>query len=263
VLNEMKFAVVLVEPLYQGNVGGVARSMMNFGIHRLIIVQPCILGEDARRRAKHGARLLDDAEIFQDFPSAIRDLDFCVATTGIRTEDARNHTRTHQTPEELCDILEAQKDRDITVGLVFGRENYGLYNEELALCHLVTSIPSSPEYPILNLSHAVTILCYQIYRRLLSNDLVAQESGEGERIIPAGGSVDQEAEERDPEFFLEGMVESFSRILELVNISARRKEITEVALRRVLGRALITEWEYHRLMGFFSLTERTLELNKK
>jgi len=249
----VEFAVVLVEPLYEGNVGAVARSMSNFGIKRLILVSPCELGDEAKRRAKHGSHLLDSAQLHDDLDSAINQLDFCAATTGIRTEDPRKHTRQHTTPEELCHILEPQLERDITIGLVFGRENYGLYNDELKKCDLVVSIPTAEDYPILNLSHAVTILCYELFTSLLPKTGTFTSEG----AVTSGQVSDGQGD--GGAFFLAGLMKKFTTVLELIECPGHRTEITKVALRRILGRALITEWEYHRLMGFLSMTERCLK----
>jgi len=250
--GEVEFTFILVEPLYEGNVGAVARSMSNFGIKRLILVNPCELGDEAKRRAKHGGHLLESAGTYDDLDAAMKTMDFCVATTGIRTGDLRKHTRSHHTPEELCRILEPQFERDISIGLVFGRENYGLYNEELKKCDLVVSIPTAENYPVLNLSHAVGILCYELYNSLI---LTNEQKTTGE----TSPGTQENAPGDDNGLFLSGLLEKLGSVLELTGCPGHRKEITEVAFRRVLGRALITEWEYHRLMGFLSLTERSLK----
>ena len=248
----MEFAIILVEPLYEGNIGAVARTMSNFSINRLILVNPCAIGDEAKRRAKHGGHLLGSAKHYGDLDSALKTMDFCVATTGIRTGDLRKHTRSHHTPEELCGILEPQIQRDISIGLVLGRENYGLYNEELRKCDLVVSVPTADNYPVLNLSHAVCILCYELYTSLM----MREERETKEETSP---EIQEQRSDDDKELFLTGLLKKLDTILDLASCPEHRKEIIEIAFRRVLGRALITEWEYHRLMGFLSLTERTLK----
>jgi len=248
----MKFAVILVEPLYQGNVGAVARVMSNFGFKHLVLVNPCEIGEEALKRATHGKYILKSAEVLQDFDSVREKMNFLVATTGIRTDNLRKHVRNYHTPKELCQILEPQARREISIGLVFGRENYGLYNHELKRCDLVVSIPTEAHFPVLNLSQAVTIILYEIYNTILSKKTSPLKRGEEE--------IERNQKK---EFFLSHLVEKFATVLQLVECPSHRKESTEVAFRRALGRALITEWEYHRLMGFLSLAEQKLRNEKK
>ncbi len=260
----MKLLVILVEPLYQGNVGAVARSMTNFGLEELLLVNPCELGDVAFRRAKHGRSLLETAEHHPDFASAAARVDFLVATTGIRTSNPKDHTRVHQGPDDLCRLLAGQMERDIRVGLVFGRENFGLSNAELRLCDLVVSIPTNKTYPILNLSHAVTILCYELFKGLFSGQRQHPRAELAESLQV--GKLPEEEEEvlrGREELFVGLFLEKFKTVLELAQIPEHKLETTCVAMRRVLGRSFITEWEYHRLMGFLSKVERKLRLAAK
>ena len=62
-VNMPEIRVVIVGPKYEGNVGAIARSMANFDIKELYLVNPCEIGDDAYRRSKHGADILDNAVI--------------------------------------------------------------------------------------------------------------------------------------------------------------------------------------------------------
>ncbi|MDD2474185.1 MAG: TrmH family RNA methyltransferase, partial [Methanoculleus sp.] len=74
-------SIVLVEPLYDGNIGFTARVMKNFGFTRLVLVNPCPLGDDAVMRASHARDVLDNAR-WMTVDEVYREFDFVVATTG-------------------------------------------------------------------------------------------------------------------------------------------------------------------------------------
>lgn len=149
------FSIILLEPENSGNVGAVARVMKNFGFKELILVNPkCEINDECRKRAKHAQNILDNAKIVKKMPV----LDTLIATTGIIGSDY-NISRSPITPEQLTKLELKGK-----IGLVFGRESSGLCNEEIKKCDFVVSIPTSKNYPSLNLSHAVAIILYELVK---------------------------------------------------------------------------------------------------
>jgi len=152
--------IVLVEPISGGNIGSVCRAMNNNGITDLAIVNPRpeTDWEDARKLSCKANTQLDARKEFQTLEEAITDCTV-VAGTSARTGFYRD---TAHSPREFASIaLESAKDHKIA--LVFGREDKGLSNEELALCTHIIQIPSSELYTSLNLSHAVAVCCYEIF----------------------------------------------------------------------------------------------------
>ncbi|MDG6219320.1 MAG: RNA methyltransferase, partial [Candidatus Thermoplasmatota archaeon] len=141
--------VILVEPKYSGNVGAIARCMMNFDVEQLILVNPCDLDDEAYIRAVHATSILDTALICDSFKEAVTQVDFVVGTSAIYTNSEKKHIRI---PVSLKDFVDKIQKVNGTIGLVFGREDYGLLIEELAVCDLLVTIPSSKSYPSLNLS---------------------------------------------------------------------------------------------------------------
>src|SRR2546422_737790 len=77
--------VVLVEPKYEGNVGAVARAMKNFGVTNLRLVNPCKIGEEARKRAMHSVSILEAAKRYRSYARAISGMDLVVGTSGVDT----------------------------------------------------------------------------------------------------------------------------------------------------------------------------------
>ena len=82
--NITNFYVVLVGAKYSGNVGAVARAMMNFNFDKLYLVNPCALDDICYARAMHAGEILDNAEIFSTFEDAVKNMDYLVATSSIQ-----------------------------------------------------------------------------------------------------------------------------------------------------------------------------------
>lgn len=162
-----RFVVVLNEPQDRVNIAGVARAMLNTGLWRLRLVRP---GEwDAYRIAgiAHGAEsLLEQVEFFDDLPTAIADAHMVIGTSGRR----RTATYVWQHPREAApELLALAHNTDAPVALVFGREDYGLSNEDLDLCDRVLIAPLNPEHASLNLAQAVLLVCYELWLATLDS----------------------------------------------------------------------------------------------
>ena len=154
-----EIAVVLVGPLHEGNVGFAARSMKNFGFTDLVLVDPCPLGEIARACAMHASDVLENARTMS-LEQVFSDHQLIVATTGGLTKSVcRSMRMPYYTPAEIRDRIRQIRGE---VAILFGRENRGLSNEEIRRCDMICTIPASPSYPILNISHAVAVVCYEL-----------------------------------------------------------------------------------------------------
>ena len=228
------FYVVLVEPKYSGNIGAVARAMMNFEIEHLYLVNPCELDNVCYARAMHATAILDNAKTFTCFDDAVKDLDFLVATSSIESKTDKRHLRNPLFLEEFSEKIFDVKGK---VGLIFGREDYGLFNEEIAACDIMLKIPTSESYLSLNLSHAVTIVLYSIY---LQNAYVPKRRR-------AMGSLEKQK-----------LFEFFSQLLDDIEYPAHKKEHTKIMFKRIMGRAMPSKWEFHTLMGVLSKTLGTI-----
>ncbi len=159
------FRVVLVEPHYAGNVGSVARLLKNFSIHELALVNPLVhhLSEEALTWAVHAKDVLERALIFKTLEEAVEDSAVVVGTTAKPNE--KTIRRTPIDPRKMAEILEPYWHSEERVSIVFGREPSGLTNEELDLCDFTVTIPTSQEYPALNLSHSVAVVLYELYTK--------------------------------------------------------------------------------------------------
>ncbi|CAB3288765.1 tRNA (cytidine-2'-O-)-methyltransferase TrmJ [Methanocaldococcus lauensis] len=224
-------SVILVNPKYSGNVGSIARIMMNFDFEDLRIVgNRNIINDEAYMMAVHAKEILDNAKFYESFDEAIKDLDFVIATSGARGGD-RNLKRVPITPKELSDKILNIKGN---IGIVFGREDDGLRNEEIDKCDLLVSIPTSKKYPIMNLSHAVAVILYEIYTKKVENRFLDIKM--------------REASKEDKEL----LIKKFNEFIDKnEKIPEHKKELCKIIFKRLVNRAFISGKEAWTLMSAF------------
>jgi TrmH family RNA methyltransferase len=220
--------IVLVSPLYEGNVGFAARVMKNFGFTRLVLIDPCLLGNEADARAAHARDVLKNAEV-----CTIEDVfarsNIVVATTGAVSKSVCTPMRMpFFTPRELREHIGTLDGR---IAILFGRENWGLNNEEVKRSDIICTIPTSEEYPILNLSHAVGVICYELANLPRPEYPLASP------------------------FEMGHLYRHVDRFLDAVGHPAFKRENTMTMIRRVLGRSNLTIREASTLHGLLRRTE--------
>lgn len=153
------FKVVLVETSHPGNIGAVARAMKNMGMDQLRLVMPKFFPHaDATARASGADDVLRNAQVYESLVEAIKD---CRIVLGASARD-RTISWPSITARECAEKWVADASRE-NIALVFGRENSGLKNHELDLCHYLLRIPCNPDYSSLNLAAAVQVVCYELY----------------------------------------------------------------------------------------------------
>lgn len=220
--------IVLVEPLYGGNVGSVCRAMVNMGASDLVIVGERNLNvPEARKMACHAKDVLMSRRRVGSLQEAIGD---CVAVAG--TTARKGLYRQHaQTPREWAPELLGYTERG-PVALVFGREDKGLFNEEIALCSHLIQIPTSTNYTSLNLSQAVMVCCYELFCTEDSYEAIEEKSA----LAPVV------ARER--------MFEIWRDLLLTVGFMKLEKaDHMMQGLRRVLSRGALTDDDVRIMMG--------------
>jgi tRNA/rRNA methyltransferase/tRNA (cytidine32/uridine32-2'-O)-methyltransferase len=220
--------VILSRPSESGNVGAVCRAMKNMGLTRLRIVAPEAPLDDEviRARAVHATEVWDEAEHFEMLSEAISDCSLVVGTTRRRGKKRKDFTIT---PEELASALIT---REGTTAVVFGNERTGLEETELQLCNLASHIPANPDFPSLNLSHAVQVFSYALYRAL--------GPAEGPRWVP----VDEDRLTK-----LVGVMADSFQSIGFYKQAGREKQ--ERFFRDIFARAGITTDESHYLEQVF------------
>ncbi len=160
------FQVILVQPEGEENVGAVARAMMNLGFNSLVLVDPKCghLSKSAMNYSVHAQDVLKNARVVHTLEEALEGSDLKIAVSR-RVGQWRKRDFY---ADSLAEYLKDYPDRAVT--LVFGREKNGLTNEEIDLCDAVCSIPTAPDFPSLNLSHAVAIVLYEIHKSRRDTD---------------------------------------------------------------------------------------------
>ncbi len=170
---ESRLAIVLVSPQGPANIGAAARAMKNFGLTDLRLVDPVpFLNDEAYTWACDAKDLLHSAKVCQSLDEALADLAFAAAFTR---RFGRSRKR-HVTIEEAGPTI-ASRASDGGTALVFGREDAGLTNEEVARCDMTVRIPTSDEFPSINLAQSVLLACYEFGRsaRDPAKEVEAQE----------------------------------------------------------------------------------------
>lgn len=174
----MQFHIILVSPARAENVGAAARAMKTMGFTSLRIVDSDAHQQPPARWVAHGATdILDRALTYASLSEALQDVDLTIATTA----RSRARFRYYCSPIELLEQLTEKQCWTNSVALVFGREDSGLTNEELALADLLTGVPMVADYPSLNLGQAVMVYCYQL-ASLLNQAPVATETADNRQL---------------------------------------------------------------------------------
>ncbi|MEI7995254.1 MAG: RNA methyltransferase [Methylococcaceae bacterium] len=153
--------IVLVETTHPGNIGAVARAMKNMAMANLWLVSPKIFpSADATSRASGADDVLAKATVCQSLQEAIAD---CKIVIGASAR-CRTISWPEMTPRECAEHL-VPNGSDNKIAIIFGRENSGLKNHELDLCHFLLRIPCNSEYSSLNIAAAVQVVCYELFVR--------------------------------------------------------------------------------------------------
>ncbi len=152
-------SVVLNQPQYPENIGGAARAMLNMGFRHLIVVDPRLLDmEKVRKLATHAAStVVEQMTVHDTLSEALAPFQYVVGTTA-----RLGGQRQVMSPDVLARNL-IPVSRENRVALVFGREDRGLSNEDLRLCHVLVNIPTA-EFSSLNVAQAVLLICYELFK---------------------------------------------------------------------------------------------------
>lgn len=226
--------VVLVRPQLGENIGTAARAMMNCGLSDLRLVAPRDgwPSETALRASSGAERVVEAARLFDTTTQAVTDLNRLYATTA-RPRDMRKPVVTPRAAAP--EILDATA-RDERVGVLFGRESWGLDNDDVVLADAVIEVPLNPAHTSLNLAQAVLLVAYEWW---------IAASAPRERRMPNRGSRRANQEE------LRDLFEHLERELDASGFlyPPEKRPVMVRNIRNMLQRADLTEQEVRTMRG--------------
>ncbi|MGY3728347.1 MULTISPECIES: RNA methyltransferase [Cobetia] len=235
--------VVLVQTFHPGNIGATARAILTMGIKDLVLVNPrCFPDEEATRMASGAAELLENARVLERLEDAVNDCQLVIgASARLRSLPLPHFDEPSEMAARVIDTAQDGK-----VALVFGRERFGLTNEEIGCCTHQVSIPTNPDYGILNVSQAVQVLaheCRSAWRRTLEPTSEA----------PVARREDDQLPTREQ---LGHFHEHLGRALRGSGFLNQPHSQTEERLRALFARAEPTRRELSILRGMLANLER-------
>lgn len=227
-------AVVLVNPQLPENIGATARAMLNFGLTDLRLVAPRDSFPDVRatRMAAGAESVLEQARVFATSAEAVADLHYVLATCPRDREMVKPVLTPRRAMEHaMHEIAQARK-----VGILFGPERTGLFNEDVVRADARVEIPTNPDYSSLNLAQAVVVLAYEWFQA--SHQVEPEVMTLGKTMFAT----------RDA---LEGLLEHLETELEQCDFfkSPPMKPTIVQNIRNVLLRARFTDQEVRTFRG--------------
>jgi TrmH family RNA methyltransferase len=231
--------IIFVECESSGNVGFLARAMANFGLKNLVLINPCKLEKEAYYFSMHAKEIVENAEIYNSLDEflALKKIDFLVGSTGT-PGGSYNLSRIPIKPDELGRTINFKSK----VGILFGREGNGLYNNEIDRCDIIVSIPTNENYPIMNISHAAAIIFYELFKERNEFNVIGIE----------------EANTVEKEYLLSDLKE----IIETLDLPEHKEKTNLKSFKNIINRAFITGREAHTLKGLFRKIKLKLKNNE-
>ncbi|MGD8357092.1 MAG: tRNA (cytosine(32)/uridine(32)-2'-O)-methyltransferase TrmJ [Lysobacterales bacterium] len=233
--------IVLINTTHPGNIGATARAMKVMGLSSLHLVTPKIYpSADATAMASGADDLLQTARVHDSLDDALEGCSLVLGTSA----------RLRSLPMPMLDARRAAADAlsesdRYGVAVLFGRERYGLTNEEMQRCQFLVNIPSNPAYSSLNLAQAVQIMAYELR--------VAASGYSGISVDPPDWEpVDNVQMER----FFEHLEQT---LLDVRFLNPRQPKKLMARLRRLYNRARPDQNEINILRGILTATQEAAE----
>jgi tRNA/rRNA methyltransferase len=251
--------VVLVNPQLGENIGTAARAMANFGLHELRIVDPRDgWPNDKALTSSSGAHwIIEGARVFADLASALADMNYVMATTA----RPRGMIKEVITPEQAGDSMRARIGGGERVALLFGRERWGLNNDEVSLADIIVTAPVNPAFASINIAQAVLLMGYEWFKDQ------AESLGQQTPELPALDGPGLQTPDTRPatKEELYGFLDHLERELDIAGFfkTADKKPGMMRNIRNLYARAGLTEQEVRSLRGMVASLSRAHERRKE
>lgn len=218
----------MVEPEHDINVGHCCRAMKNFGFAELALVNPkCELGFDANMYAKHGSDVLKKSKMEKTIANAARGCALVVGTTGVE----RRSGEIIRNPMRLREFAARMAKKKGKMALLLGREGTGLSPDEIRACDFLVTIPANGNYPVLNLSHALAVMLYEL--RMAGNAPEKKKNKTSDGLASPG--------ER------KALLAAFAKIVG--KGKARKPDKIAIAFKNVVERAMVSPLEARAMLS--------------
>jgi TrmH family RNA methyltransferase len=236
---------ILVEPKESGNIGASARAIKNMGFKNLCLVNPpSVITDEARWLACNAMDVLESAKTYDNLSGAIKDKSIVIGTTRRKGKRRGVILPVEEGMKRIFNIA-----RDNKIAILFGREDRGLFNEEVEECGFLITIPTSKEQPSLNLAQAVLIVAYELSKAEYAEDKGQGAEGEGQKLV-----------DHEDLTALYSRISEILRLLEYIPKGDRNLEKKIMQnLKHLIGRAGLTDWELKMLHGICSQVEKKIK----
>jgi len=251
--------VVLVNPQLGENIGTAARAMANFGLHELRLVDPRDgWPNDKALTAASGANwIIEGATVHGGLAAALADVNYVYATTA----RPRGMIKEVITPEQAGDDMRARIGRGERVAMLFGRERWGLNNDEVSLADVIVTAPVNPAFASINIAQAVLLMGYEWYKRQAAT--LGQRTPELPALDGPGLQTPDTRPATKDELY--GFFDHLERELDAAGFfkTADKKPGMLRNIRNLYGRAALTEQEVRSLRGMIASLTRAHERRRE
>jgi tRNA (cytidine32/uridine32-2'-O)-methyltransferase len=241
--------IVMVNTTLPANIGSALRAMKTMGLSKLVLVEPKTYPHpDINALAAGATDLIEQIEIVPTLEEAIKDCHLVFGTSA----------RSRTIPWPLLDArpaaeksLQAVIQDKQEIAVIFGREDRGLTNEELAMANYHVTIPVNSDYGVLNVAQAIQVICYEM--RMAAMALTEQKE-DPNATMHVTDEIDMQWDE--PLVTHEQMEQFYPHIekmlAEIEFMDPKNPRLLPLRLRRLFGRIQLDRMEYHLLRGIFS-----------
>jgi tRNA/rRNA methyltransferase len=250
---------VLVNPQLGENIGTAARAMANFGLHTMRLVDPRDGWPNEKAlTASSGANwIIEGASVFTDLPGALADMNYVYATTA----RPRGMVKEVITPEEAGRDMRARIARGESVAVLFGRERWGLSNDEVSLADVIVTAPVNPAFASINIAQAVLLVGYEWYKDQAGS--LGQQTPELPALAGPGLQTPDTRLATKEELY--GFIDHLERELDAAGFfkTEDKKPGMLRNIRNLFARAELTEQEVRSLRGIVASLTRAHERRKE
>jgi len=243
--------IVMVNTTLPANIGSALRAMKTMGLSKLVLVAPKTYPHPDIDALAAGAQdLIEKIQIVDTLEQAIEDCHLVFGTSA----------RSRTIPWPLLDVRPAAQESlkaanlDQNIAIVFGREDRGLTNEELALANYHLTIPVNPSYGVLNVAQAIQVVCYEL--RMAALELNQQNTDQTDPQEHMQLNQNQSMQWDEPLVTQKQMEEFYPHLEKMLTeiefLDPNNPRLLPLRLRRLFGRIQLDRMEYHLLRGIFS-----------